>query len=97
MSFYVYILHCNDGSYYTGHTENLESRLIQHEQGMISNCYTYSRRPLSLMFSESFTTREEALRGEMQIKGWSRKKKQALIEGNWNLLKELSVSYGRCT
>lgn len=79
--FSVYILRCADGSYYTGHTENLEKRLALHAHGDIPSCFTYTRRPVELVFSQQFETRYEALASERQIKGWSRKKKTALIEG----------------
>lgn len=84
--FWVYILKCADNSYYTGHTDNLENRLAQHESKSISDCYTATRLPVELKFSQSFATREEALASERQIKGWSRRKKEALIKGDWETL-----------
>jgi predicted GIY-YIG superfamily endonuclease len=78
MSFWVYILHCADGSYYTGHTDNLERRVAEHQVGELPG-YTLSRRPVALVYSEAFTTREEALACERRIKGWSRQKKEAMI------------------
>ncbi|MBI4218178.1 MAG: GIY-YIG nuclease family protein [Elusimicrobia bacterium] len=89
MSFYVYILKCADGSYYTGHTDSMELRLAQHNRGEIPG-YTASRRPLKLVHAESFTSRDEAFRAERQIKGWSRRKKEALIDKDWERLKVLS-------
>ena len=89
MPFHVYILHCADGSYYVGHTENLEQRIASHEQGRIPG-YTQTRRPLKLVFSEEFETREEALQQERRLKGWSRAKKKALIFGRWDELRRLS-------
>lgn len=83
MSFWVYILRCADGSYYTGHTDNLENRMGQHSTGAIASCYTFKRRPLTLAFSQEFVTREEALGAEQQIKGWGRKKKEAMMRGDW--------------
>lgn len=80
--FWVYVLRCADRSYYTGHTDDLEHRLGQHRAGEISG-YTHSRRPLQLVFSQPFVTREEALAAELQIKGWSRKKKEAMFRGDW--------------
>ena len=88
--FYVYILKCNDGSFYTGHTENIEKRLIQHQQAFFSNCYTAQRLPISLEYQASFESREQALIIERQVKGWSRKKKQALINNNWQEISLLS-------
>ena len=83
MPFWVYILRCADGSYYTGHTDNLENRMGQHSTGAIASCYTFKRRPLTLAFSQEFVTREEALGAEQQIKGWGRKKKEAMMRGDW--------------
>ena len=82
MSFWVYILRCADDSYYTGHTDDLEVRLAKHVSGELSG-YTSTRLPVKLVFSEQFSTREEALTCERQIKGWSRKKKEALMRGDW--------------
>ena len=86
--FWVYILQCNDKSYYTGHTDNLESRFAQHKNKMIPNCYTSTRLPIQLMYSQEFPTREEALVAEKQIQGWSRRKKEALIQGDWQALSD---------
>ena len=85
MGFYVYILRCADESYYTGHTEDLEFRLAEHESGHIPG-YTHRRRPVKLVFAEEFSTRIEALESERQIKGWSRAKKEALIARDWESL-----------
>ena len=81
MSFWVYILRCVDNSYYTGHTDNLEERIAKHGAGEIEG-YTSTRLPIRLIFSEEFSTRAEALACERQIKGWSRKKKEALMRGD---------------
>lgn len=86
--FWVYILQCNDKSYYTGHTDNLENRFAQHQNRMISSCYKSTRLPVQLMYSQAFSTREEALAAEKQIQGWSRRKKEALIKGDWLALSE---------
>ena len=90
MTFYVYMLHCSDHSYYIGHTDNLEKRLEQHQQGSINQSYTFRRRPVTLVHQETFNTREEALSAERQLKGWSRAKKKALIRGDWEEIKHLS-------
>ncbi len=68
MNFWVYILRCADESYYTGHTDNLEKRVAEHQVGEVPG-YTFSRRPVTLVYSEVFTTREEALASERRIKG----------------------------
>ena len=88
--FWVYILKCSDGSYYTGHTDDLERRMAQHVSGEIFNCYAFSRRPVTLVFSQPCATREEALAAELKIKGWGRKKKEALIRGDWAEVSRLS-------
>lgn len=88
MAFWVYILRCSDGKFYTGHTDDLERRIGQHKTGVFSTCFTYKRRPVELAFSEYFGTRIEALEAEQRIKPWSRAKKEALIRGDW-----ASVSY----
>jgi len=91
MSYFVYILHCSDGSYYTGLTEDLEIRLVQHQAGEVPG-YTKSRRPVKLVFSDEFSSMDDAINRERQIKGWSRSKKEALIAGDWEGLAELSRS-----
>jgi len=96
MSFYVYILRCMDDSFYVGHTDDLEARLAAHTTGTYGG-YTKSRRPLKLVFSEMFQTRDEALRAERQIKGWSRAKKAALIRGDWVSLRHLAYRYASTT
>jgi len=79
--FWVYILRCADNSYYTGHTDNLELRLGQHQTGDYP-CYTSTRRPVELIWSQECATRIEALSAEQQIKGWSRKKKEAMMHND---------------
>ena len=91
MSYYVYILLCSDGSYYTGLTEDLEIRLAQHQMGELPG-YTKSRRPVRLVFSDEFSSMDDAIGRERQIKRWSRAKKEALIAGDWEGLAELSRS-----
>ena len=90
MTFWVYILRCADGSYYTGHTDNLDKRIAEHHAGAIAACYTFKRRPLELVFSQEFPTREEALSSEQQIKGWSRKKKEAMMRGDWQEVQRIA-------
>ena len=87
----VYILKCSDGSYYTGITNDIDRRMYEHENGINITCYTYKRRPLSLLFIENFIDVNHAIEFEKQVKGWSRKKKEAIIADNWEKLKELSV------
>jgi len=84
--FWVYILKCADGSFYTGHTDNLQLRIAQHEQGVFVDCFTYQRRPLKLVYTQDFPSRHEAFLAERRIKAWSRSKKIALINGDWQEL-----------
>jgi putative endonuclease len=83
MQFWVYLLRCSDGSYYAGHTDNLEVRIWQHQQGICCD-WTKRRRPIELVWCEAAPTREEALAFERRIKSWARAKKEALIAGDWD-------------
>lgn len=85
---YVYIVKCNDGTYYTGVTNNIEKRLIQHNEGINDEAYTHSRRPVNLVFYELFTDYNLAIDWETRIKKWSAKKKEALINSDWKKLVE---------
>jgi predicted GIY-YIG superfamily endonuclease len=89
MAFYAYLLRCNDGSYYAGHTDDLEHRIAQHVSGALGG-YTAKRRPIVLVWSDSFQTRDDAFAVERKIKGWSRAKKEALIAGDWELISRLA-------
>jgi predicted GIY-YIG superfamily endonuclease len=93
MAFYTYILRCANGVYYTGHTDNLEVRLSIHNLGLLGG-YISSRRPLQLLWCADFPTRAEALDYERRIKGWTRAKKEALIAGDWPLLRMLARGRG---
>lgn len=88
---YTYIVECKDGTLYTGWTNNLEKRLRAHNEGKGAK-YTKSRRPVTLVYQESFDTKEEAMRREYAIKRFSRKKKMELIERK---LKESEKKTGR--
>lgn len=88
-TFFVYILKCRDDSYYVGHTNNVELRVAQHNEGNYCE-YTNSRRPVKAVFVQTFPTRDQAFAMEQRIKKWSRAKKKALIDNDWLKLKELS-------
>ena len=92
MKGYMYILLCSDGSYYTGSTNDLERRLAQHQNGEGAN-HTKKRLPVSLLYYEEYQRIDEAFYREKQVQGWSRKKKEALMEGNLDLLPELAKAY----
>ena len=87
--YFVYILKCSDDSYYTGVTNNLEKRISEHKSGVIKG-YTMSRLPVELVFSERFSDVNQAIRFEKQVKGWNRRKKEALINKDFDLLIRLS-------
>lgn len=89
-SYFVYILKCNDGSYYTGVTNNIIRRLSEHESGRSEGAYTASRRPVQLVYAEEFGYILNAIAREKNIKGWSRAKKEALIAQRLDDLKKLS-------
>jgi tRNA/rRNA methyltransferase len=89
MSFATYLLRCVDGSYYVGHTDDLEARLAQHRSGLIPG-YTATRLPVELLWSESLPDRDQAFALERQIKGWSRAKKEALVRGDIGELQALA-------
>jgi putative endonuclease len=90
MSAWVYILKCSDGSYYAGLTRaDLNKRVAQHQSGEFEG-YTATRRPVQLVYSEHFERTVDAIASERRIKGWSRAKKKALIEGNFERLKLLA-------
>ena len=93
--YYVYILLCADDSYYTGMTNDLERRIIQHQSGRSKDNYTSSRLPVTLKWMLQCTNPSEAISIEKQIKGWSRKKKQALINENWQDLIRFSKNYSQ--
>jgi len=86
---WVYILKCADSTYYSGSTSNLLKRIAQHNVGSFSG-YTSARRPVTLIWSEQFVDISDAVRAEGQIKGWSRRKKEALISGDYDLLRLLA-------
>ncbi|MEM9279936.1 MAG: GIY-YIG nuclease family protein [Pseudomonadota bacterium] len=89
----VYILKCSDGSYYTGLTkQNIEARIWEHNHGIYKG-YTYKRRPVKLVFTETYDRLTEAIARERQIKGWNSKKKEALIAQNYESLPELARNY----
>lgn len=77
---YTYIVRCKDDSLYCGWTNNLEKRMESHNAGTGAK-YTKSRRPVELVYYESFDTKEEAMRREYAIKQLTRVQKMKLIEG----------------
>ena len=91
MGAFVYMLRCADGSYYVGSAtgDDLTKRVAQHESGAYPG-YTYTRRPVRLVWSEHFDRITDAIAVERKIKGWSRAKKEALIKGDWSAIEQLA-------
>jgi predicted GIY-YIG superfamily endonuclease len=89
MSFWTYMLHCADRTFYAGHTEDLDHRIAQHQSGACGG-YTATRLPVKLVWCDEFPTRYEALQAERQINGWSRAKKLALIRVDWSAISVLA-------
>ena len=89
MSFYAYLLRCSDGSYYAGHTDDIDLRLAQHNDGTFEG-YTSRRRPVEMVWCDMFMTRDDAFWAERKLKGWSRAKKEALVTGEWELIRVLA-------
>ena len=89
---WMYILECCDGSYYTGSTNDLDRRLQQHHSGEGAN-HTKKRLPVKLVYSEEYQFVQTAFYREKQVQGWSRKKKEALIRGEFDKLPELAMAY----
>ena len=87
--FWLYVLQCGDGTFYIGHTDNIDERMRQHECST-TDSYTAVRKPLSLLFVQEFETRYEALSMERKLKGWSRAKKLAYMAGDWNTVRKLA-------
>jgi putative endonuclease len=79
-NYYMYIALCNDKSLYTGMTTNLKSRERKHNDGSGSS-YTKNKRPIQIIYFESFKSKQEAAKRERQIKGWSKIKKERLTKG----------------
>jgi putative endonuclease len=87
---YLYILRCADGSYYVGTArKSLEARIGEHNAGSYGG-YTATRRPVRMVFAQHFESITDAVAAERQVKGWSRAKKEAMINGEWNRLPELA-------
>ena len=91
-NYYVYIVECSDKSCYTGVTNNIERRLWEHNNDNNSSSYTFKRRPVILRYCQRFQDITQAIAWEKQIKGWSRKKKEALFIEDWEEIKRLAKS-----
>lgn len=92
MPYAVYILRCSDGTYYTGLTKELNGRVHEHQIGSHPEAYTFSRRPVKLVWSVVTESYQEAFQWEHRIKGWNRAKKEALIRGDIDGIHEIVKS-----
>ena len=86
---YMYILKCNDDTYYTGSTKDIERRLKEHQEEL-GAVYTKNRLPVELLYYEEYDRIDHAFYREKQVQGWSRKKKEALMNEDAHLLPQLA-------
>ena len=86
----VYMLRCSDDSYYIGITNDMERRIVEHEEGRDSKCYPFRRRPVECVYSARFQDVLDAILWEKHLKKWSRKKKEALIQSDSDALHRFS-------
>ncbi len=84
------MLQCRDRTFYVGVTNSIDRRLAEHQTGIHPECYTYDRRPVSLVFVAEYRYILDAIDRGKQLKGWSRQKKQALMQEEWSMLHTLS-------
>ncbi|MGM0899385.1 MAG: GIY-YIG nuclease family protein [Bacillota bacterium] len=91
---YFYVLECGDGSYYAGYTNDLLKRIAKHESGKGAK-YTRSRGPLTLLYSESFDTKPEAMRAEYAFKQLSKAEKIAYIRKERGDIYEITEKFQR--
>ena len=94
MPYFVYILRCSDGTFYTGYTGDLIRRFKQHQSGAIPRSYTKSRRPVELVWAGEFETKEEARAGEKKIKRWKPDRKEVLIREDKNQTEQIFENEG---
>lgn len=89
---WIYILRCSDGKYYTGtyRGKEIETRVSEHNLGLYPKAYTFKRRPVELLWAETYQYADDAIVMERRIKGWTRAKKEALIRGDWDGLQDLA-------
>jgi len=94
MQFWVYLLQCADGKYYVGshRGSDVDARVGEHNEGINPKAFTFSRRPVRLLWCGAFADPAEIVSFERQMKGWTRAKKEAFVQGDWEGLKALSKS-----
>ena len=86
---WMYIVECSDGSYYVGSTKDLEHRIAEHQEGLGAK-YTSRRLPIKLVYCEEYERVDDAFYREKQVQGWRRAKREALINGDPDLLPALA-------
>lgn len=96
-NYFVYILRCSDGKYYVGVTNDVDRRFAEHQEGLDPGSFTHNRRPVELVLVERYQYIQHAIEREKQLKGWSRKKKEALIAGDEIALSFHALAYERRT
>jgi len=79
MNYYVYLVECSDGTYYCGYTNNLDSRIKEHNSSRTGAKYTKGRRPVKLIYSEELLSKSDAMKRENEIKRLSRREKEELV------------------
>lgn len=94
MKGFMYILLCSNGYYYTGSTIDIDRRIIEHQEGKGAN-FTKKLLPIELVYLEEFKRIDLAFKREKQVQGWSRKKKEALIDNKPHKLPQLSKNYSQ--
>jgi putative endonuclease len=94
-NYFVYIVECSDKSYYTGVPNDLDRRLWEHNNDNNALAYAHKRRRVTLKYFQRFDDIKQAIEFEKQIKGWSRKKKEALFDEDWEALKRLAKSHSK--
>lgn len=94
MLIWVYLLECADGKFYVGSHRGAdpEDRVAEHNAGLFPEAWTFNRRPVRLLWAGDFSDPLEAVSFERQMKGWTRAKKIAFVEQDWEQLKTLSRS-----
>ncbi|MSR67427.1 GIY-YIG nuclease family protein [Candidatus Peribacteria bacterium] len=88
--YWVYMLQCSDGTFYSGVTNNIERRFVEHQNGLHVESYTFTRRPLRLVYASEFQYVQDAISAEKRLKKWSRAKKKAVVDDRLELLPDLA-------
>ena len=88
--YYVSIVRCRDNSLYTGITNDIGRRITEHNTGKLKTAYTYKRRPVILVFNQEFSNPSQAINFEKKLKKWSKQKKEALINGDFEMIQILA-------